>query len=420
MLSVAQTRDVPRADHIRRPRIGILTFLDSRRPGPNWSTTAYFMAQALERHCGEVVHLGPVNSPVQLLGKVANGVARHLIRRPCDFNSSWIQARDWARLFHPRLDGLDVLLAPSAVPVVALLETSIPIVHASDATFDLVRDYYPFYSGLPAWNVRVAQEMERRVLERAALVVYPSEWAAASARDHYNTSPEKIHVVPYGACFDRVPSHTVATAPRPTDICRLLFVATEWDRKGGGIAHEAMRELRRSGINAELVVVGCEPPRGVDRGHLRVFRHLDKENHAEQEQLSRLYLAAHFLLLPTRAECTARVLSEASAHGTPSIATDTGGVAGAISSGQNGYLLPMTADAGAYAALIAAVFRDPTRHRALVTSSRRLYETRLNWDFWGRRMAEHLGSLVPPIGRGSLPAPWLPAPLDTAEHWSEA
>jgi glycosyltransferase involved in cell wall biosynthesis len=262
--------------------------------------------------------------------------------------------------------------------------------------------------------------MERRVLERAALVVYPSEWAAASARDDYNISAEKIHVIPYGACFDRVPSHTVATAPRATDICRLLFVATEWDRKGGGIAHEALRELRRSGINAELVVVGCEPPKGVDRDHLRVFRHLDKENGAEQERLSQFYLASHFLLLPTRAECTARVLSEASAHGTPSIATDTGGVSGAITSGQNGYLLPITADASAYAALIAALFKDQARHRALVTSSRRLYETRLNWDFWGHRMAEHLRSLAPPMGRASLSAPWLPARPDTTADWSEA
>lgn len=389
-------RSVPAAGRVSgRPTIGLLTSVDSRRLGPNWAATGHFMAKTLERHCGDVVHLDPLRSPVRMVGKTANRVARGLLRRPYDFSNTVAQARDWARVLAPRLGGVDVILAASAAAHVAFLETDIPIVYTSDATFELVRDYYPFYTGLPARNVRVAHEIESRVLRRAALLAYPSAWAADSARTHYGIEAEKLHVVPYGANFDEIPSRSVATAHRTGSVCRLLFVGVEWERKGGDIAYRALQALRAGGTAAELAVVGSAPPRGVDRTHVRVFGNLSKEDRAERAQLSRLFLDADFLLLPTRAECYGMVFCEASAYGTPSITTDTGGVSGAVAHGENGLLLPPAADGDAYAQVIAELWRDPARYDALVHSSRDAYERRLNWDSWGRRLAGLIAGLLP-------------------------
>jgi glycosyltransferase involved in cell wall biosynthesis len=377
-----------------RPRIALLAAEDPRRRGgPSWTATAYYMAQALQRHCGDVVHLHPVFSPVQHLGRLANWLARDLARHPCDFNSTWLQARDWARLFGRRLEGIDIVFATSQTALFVLLETSIPIVYTADATATLVRDYYPFYAGLARWNVRAAEQIERRALHRASLITYPSEWAAASAREDYGVPAARIQVIPYGANLDQAPSKAVATSPRPRHECRLLFVAAEWHRKGGDIAYSAMRALRDSGVPAELTVVGCEPPRGVVRDHLLVFPNLNKDIPAERDRLSRLFLESHFLLLPTRADCSPRVFCEASAHGIPSIATDTGGVASTVVDGENGFRLPLSAGAEAYASLIGRLYADHAAYQALVLSSRSTFDRQLNWDAWGAGMAECLSAL---------------------------
>jgi glycosyltransferase involved in cell wall biosynthesis len=401
-----------------RPTIGMITSVDARTRGPVWATTGYYMARTLEEHCGNVVHLFPVTSPVYTLGKAANKVTRRLGGRSYDFNNTWLQARDWARAFAPKLNGIDVLLAVSATPLIALLDTTLPIVYTSDATFARVVDYYPFYSSLPAWNVRTAERIERLGLQRAALLTYPSQWAATSARDDYGVADSKIHVVPYGANFDSPPTDDLVRTSGGEDSCRLLFVGVEWERKGGAIAYETMRALRRMGINAELVIVGCQPPAGLALDHVRLVPWLRKEDPSERNLLSRLFLQSQFLLLPTRAECYGMVFCEASAHGRPSIATDTGGVSGAVVDGENGFLLPIGAGAERYASLIAKLHADPSRYRRLVASSRRAYETRLNWDCWGRRVGTMISSLLGgssssstvsacavPDGAGAVPAP---------------
>jgi glycosyltransferase involved in cell wall biosynthesis len=126
---------------------------------------------------------------------------------------------------------------------------------------------------------------------------------------------------------------------------------------------------------------------------VRVIPFLDKGRWWGRQRLSRLYLDAHFLVLPTRADCTPVVLAEASAHGVPSIAADTGGVRGAVTEGENGHLLPAAADGEAYGALLHEIFADPARHHALSRSSRRVYEERLNWDRWASSMNALLASL---------------------------
>jgi glycosyltransferase involved in cell wall biosynthesis len=234
------------------------------------------------------------------------------------------------------------------------------------------------------------------------LAAYPSQWAAASARDHYGVPDERIRVVAYGANFDDVPSRAEATSQRSRDVCHLLFVATDWDRKGGDVAYQAMRALRDGGVDAELTVVGCNPPRSTSDPHLRVYGRLDKQVDADCRRLSQLYLKSHFLLVPTRADCFGMVFAEASAHGTPSIAADTGGVSGAVASGENGFLLPPGSEPAAYAALIANLFTDHARYQALVRSSRTMFEEHLNWDAWGRRMSEYIAALSPQRTGSSL------------------
>lgn len=379
----------------RRPRIGILTSQDARDPLPV-SGTPYHMARALARHAGEIAYLGPVRSIVRFAGRVRGGISRRLLHREYDFAHSRLLAHEYAWRFRRRLNGIDVLFAPFGSTQIALLETDIPIVYASDTTFALMRNQYPTFTGLSDANAREGEEIERLALGRASLFTTASAWCAESAQRDYGMPAERIHVIPYGANLDAPPADVVAAAKHNVladDRCHLLFIGVNWEWKGGGIAYDTLLALRAAGTDSTLTIVGCEPPPTVDRTHLRIFPRLDKRLAADRARMQLLLLEASFLIHPTRFDCFAIVVCEASAHGTPALVSDTGGVRGALSTGVNGELLPLNADGSAFASRILAIRRDPARYAALTRSSRALFESRLNWDHWGRRMSE----LIEPI-----------------------
>ena len=355
------------------------------------------MARALERHAGEVVYLGPVPSLVRFVGHVRSALSRRLFGRQYDFLHTRMLAREYAWRFRPRLSGIDVIFTPFGSTQIALLDTGIPIVYASDTTFALMRDQYPSFAGLSSTNAGHADEIERLALARSAAFTTSSQWAADSAQRDYGVAPERIHVVPYGANLDAPPAQAVELV-KPTVLadgrCRLLLIGVNWEWKGGPIAHEALQRLRAAGVDAELTVVGCEPPPEFDRTHMRVFPRLDKRVAADREQLHQLLLHSHFLIHPTRFDCSPIVVCEASAHGTPALVSDTGGVAAVLRPGVNGELLPFDARGAEFAARILALRQNPLRYATLVRSSRELFEERLNWDHWGRRLGDIIAPLV--------------------------
>jgi glycosyltransferase involved in cell wall biosynthesis len=166
----------------------------------------------------------------------------------------------------------------------------------------------------------------------------------------------------------------------------LLWVGIDWVRKGGGIVVDCLHDLRRSGIDAHLTVCGCVPPFGQSDPHITVIPFLDKRDPAQQQTLSGLFLRAHFFVFPTRAEAFGIVVAEASAHGVPSLAADTGGVSGVLSDGENGFLLPFNASGADYASRMRVCIADRATYANLVRSSRDAFEDRLNWDAWGKSM----------------------------------
>lgn len=378
-----------------RPRIAIISAEDTRSRLV-LSGTPYYMARALQQHCGDVVHLGPATAPIELLAKVRNRVARTLLGRAAPYQHAPGVARRHAGIFRKRLAAagrIDVIFAPMASTEIAELETDLPIVYTSDATFALMRDYYPGFSRLGEVYAAGGNAIEHAALHRSAAAVFPSEWAARSARESYGLDPERIQVVPYGANLDEIPDRASVLAAK-RDACALLFLGLDWERKGGAIAFAATHRLRERGIEATLTVCGCVPPAEYRAPWLRVVPRLDKTVAADRRALSRLLLEATFLILPTRQECYGVVFCEAAAHGTPSIATRTGGTGAAVADGRSGVLLPPEADADSYAGAIASIVSDGAAYASLVAASRAHYEGCVNWDVWGRRMAAILAQVL--------------------------
>ncbi len=225
--------------------------------------------------------------------------------------------------------------------------------------------------------------LEKNALKKSAVVIYSSAWAAESAVNNYHIPSDKVFIVPFGANIDKTPDASIIYKKLDNKQLTLLFLAVDWERKGGSIAFDALKFLQYThGIQAKLIVCGCIPPSHISSPNMEVIPFLNKNKKEDYERFTYIMSSSHFLLVPTRADCSLLVGCEANAYGMPTITTETGGVPEIIKDGINGYCLPYTADGSIYAALIAELFLNQEKYKTLMLSSRARFEAYLNWQKW--------------------------------------
>jgi glycosyltransferase involved in cell wall biosynthesis len=362
----------------------------------SWSGINHYMAKALQKHCGDVYHLGPVRSRLDILGRLFNTASRLILKRRYNDTHSIFLSKEYGRIVGRRIarESFDLIFAPSASSVLAFVNTDVPVVYLSGTTFRLLNEYYPYFCNLLPTSVRQGNIIEGLAIKKASLLLYASSWAAQSAIDDYGADRAKTHVIPFGANFEEVYPREEVLKKKRTDQCRLLFLGVEWQRKGGDIAFETLLKLEELGINAHLTVCGCKPPNGLSHTRLTVIPFLDKNDDRQRRELADLLFTSDFLLLPTRSECFGIVFCEANAFGLPVITTDTGGVAGAIEHMKNGLILPLSAGGSEYAQVIRQLYQDEERYCEMVKASRAAFEERLNWDTWGIEVRRLIGEML--------------------------
>jgi glycosyltransferase involved in cell wall biosynthesis len=360
-----------------------------------WSGTPFHMSKSLANEGHEVVHVGPLSAPILPLYRAYSRFFRTFRGRglsPLHAGPVIAQyAADAARKI--RAVAPDIVFAPAGSTFAWNVPDGIPLVYASDATFRLVENYHPNYRNLSRNAREIAECLERDTIARADLVLYPSDWAAESAVKDYGADRARVHVIPWGANLEEAPDLASVRGSRRPGPCRLLFIGANWQEKGADIAIGTLAELRGRGVEAELVICGCTPPKPVTLDGLTIIPYLDKNDREQRNRLDQLYRDADFFLLPTRADCYGIVFCEAAAHGVPSIAPATGGVSCAIRDEETGILLPPNATKADYATVISETFANPDRLARLRQSSRNAFEARLNWQAWARRVSDLIQTL---------------------------
>lgn len=360
-----------------------------------WSGTPFHMSESLANEGNDVIHIGPLSAPILPFYKAYSKLLRTFGRRGlAPFQATPVVAQystDAARKI--RAVSPDVVFAPAGSTFAWNVPAGIPLVYASDATFRLIDGYHPNYRNLSRAARETSERLERETIARADLILYPSQWAAESAVRDYGADPARVHVVPWGANLKEAPNRISVLGGRKPGPCRLLFIGVNWEEKGADIAVATLAELRARGVETELVICGCTPPKPVSQEGLTIIPYLDKNDREQRDRLDQLYREADFFLLPTRADCNPIVLCEAAAHGLPSIVRATGGVPYAVREGETGILVPPSATKTDYATVISEIFANPDRLERLRQSSRDAFEARLNWPVWGRRVSELIQNL---------------------------
>ncbi len=348
-----------------------------------WSGGVYRMYQALKSKGFQMVNLGTPEKPC-ILQRVKNRLKPQKKSASIGSAQYFEENKKFAAQIQRQLkkNPCDVIFAPVASREVSLLSDDIPVIYMSDATPELIKETYNLYPDEAGFLI--ADRQEKSAISKAAKMIYPSDWVANSAVNYYQANPQNVNVVTFGANVDPdvIPAQDEILKKCQDRKCRLLFIGKDWERKGGYIAFDTLKILNQMGIDSELVFLGCVPPAGFDHEKMQVIPFLNKNIPEEQQKFSQLLLNSHFLLFPTRADCSPFVICEANAFGLPVITTDVGGIPTIIQNGKNGYTLPLDASGEDYANLIAQNLSDSSHYQQLVLASRQEYETRLNWARW--------------------------------------
>lgn len=331
-------------------KIGFAARYDPRDK-QTWSGTAYYTYQQLKKY-GEVeIFQFPLPKLLQEWLTMQKSINRRWFGKQTSVEFLSAYARHFSRRLSVALkeNPVDILFVSASSQMIAEVKTDIPIVYMTDATFQQLQGYYKSFSNLPGYNIRQGIGLDKKAFQKAAHCMLASDWCKQSAIHDYGMADEKITVVPCGANLDHVPAAGGITVSKH-DNCRLLFLGVDWERKGGVIALEAFRLLKKEFASATMRIIGCVPPVEImpEEG-IEVIPFLDKNKAEEMQRLHQILLDTDFLILPTRAECAGIVFCEASAYGIPSISSNTGGVSTYVRDGINGYALPFTARAEDYA-----------------------------------------------------------------------
>ena len=205
-----------------------------------------------------------------------------------------------------------------------------------------------------AWLERLLRKI--LLSSRCKAIVAMSNYALRKFRRQHQNYPNLAALLAKtDVVYPAMP--TTGCAPKPAgDKLRLLFVGTDFMRKGGPAVLEAHRRLMALGIPVETTVVsalrwseqdyvGPPDPRrsqaimsSIVGSGLRHYLGLGHEGTLE------LMRQADYLLLPTLHDTFGYVSLEAMSRGTPSIATSTCAQNEIIEHGQSGFLLDFDND----------------------------------------------------------------------------
>lgn len=379
-------------------RIAFLTNYDSGDIA-NWSGLGYYMAKSLEQQGVDLVRIdcSVKFSLAQLIRRKLIKLCWRKIQQP---ERDIPYLRRMADKASRQLAGrqYDLIFSAGSLPV-SFLQSDKPIVFYTDATYDGMIRLYIDKNKL--WDRSFAQGnmAEEKAIHNASLIFYTSEWAGKNAITSYKANPAKIRQLSFGSNL----GSDLSTAEMRKLIDRrkrglqknFLFLGVDWDRKGARAAIETIARLNGLGLPATITMAGCRIPPGIPLPSF-VIHHpfISKDSEAGLKMLRSLYEKADFFLLPTRADCTPVVFSEAASYGLPVITTDVGGCPSVVIDKATGFCLDKEHFVEEAIQQIAALWHDEAAYETLCWQAYHHYKKELNWDSIGKKALASLQQVI--------------------------
>jgi alpha-maltose-1-phosphate synthase len=332
-------------------------------------TFHHHIALALRAHPeidARFVHVPPPRLGRRIVGASVPGLGRLDV----DFQpvrAQFAAATIARRLVRPLIGEADVVhwyTANSALLCLAVVE-QVPSVVSVDMTNaqNSRRLPYRYPTRFTPFVTRPVARVERRVYERANVVLTKSEWAAASVRTDYGIDPGKVRAFHFGIVPGPRPR------PRPPRRPTIAFVGTSLERKGGRRLLDVWRAELRD--RSDLVLVTKD--RVAEEAGLRVIGNVD----VGDDRIDQILDGATVFALPSTMDAFPHVVFEAMARGLPLVVCRSGGMPEQVVDGQTGFVAEPDDDVDLADAL-ATLIGDPGLARRMGEAGRQRVEERFD------------------------------------------
>jgi len=242
--------------------------------------------------------------------------------------------------------------------------------------------------GVSRKRIDQALRYEEETSQQMAAIFTFSEYLRQSFIRDYHVSPDKVFNVGGAVNLTEIP------APAPDKdyaTNRILFIGTEFTRKGGPQLLQALRIVRESIPTAELHIAGPAHLDNLPAGV--VFHgHLSKADPAQKQKLESLFRDSTLFALPSLYEPFGIAPLEAMLYQLPCVLTNAWALRECVTPGLNGDL----AEKGSVedlAAKITQLLTNPDRLAVMGKQARDLVLTRYTWPAVVNRMSSAIGAL---------------------------
>lgn len=363
-----------------------IIFLSAKEPfsTASWSGIPFHMYNALsEHHEVDFVHLKQF-IVLSWIGRFLSDISRLFFKRVYLFEYGLISSIGFGIIASAKLRRVtaDVIFSPAGLMEIAFLRTRIPVVTCGDCSTLQMIGYYPRLErvlSISRWEVAV---VERRALKSARESVFSSRWAADFTLNYFG---KLAMVIPFGSNISG--ALLSEKSPPKRSKTRLVFIGADWNRKGGSVALSIHSKLLKEGINSHLTLVTEEKAVSEDiPSHVQFFRGITKDNPDGYQALVELLRCSHIMILPTRADCTPIVISEAFQFGIPVLVNDTGGVRDMVRDGVDGFLIKNNS-VDDFVSKILALIEETDLYTRLSAACIRRQKGVFDWQIWAQRIS---------------------------------
>ena len=233
---------------------------------------------------------------------------------------------------------------------------------------------------LPKSTLERVFASEKTVYHEMDIIFPMSEWLKRSFVRDFHVPENKLVVV---GSATNLPDDLIFKGKKDYANPSILFVGTDFRRKGGFDLLDAFKKVRKDIHDARLSIVGYklrEDPPGVSS-----LGPLSKDVPHERDIFRRLYKEASLFVMPSLYEPFGIVFAEAMVNRIPCIGANTCAMPEIIEEGKCGFLVPVN-DTKALALRIIELLKQPKLMEKIGNYCYQKYLANYTWDVVARKV----------------------------------
>ena len=221
-------------------------------------------------------------------------------------------------------------------------------------------------------HIAAIQAWQQEVFEGCACIFPRTRWAGQSVAEEYGVPAARILAAGAGA------NHLAEPKPHaPYDSQRILFIGTEFERKGGPLILDAFRMLKQDFPEATLAIVGCAP--AIEEAGVEIIGRIRKDEAGGLDRLLEEYRRASLFCIMSHFEPFGIVIIEAQHSYVPCVVPARFAFTETVVDGQTGRHVAEY-DPRLLAQTWAELFADPDRLRVMGQAAHDHVQSTWTWE----------------------------------------